>query len=162
PELNAEEINELNSFWEPTPKAGAPRQFDGALQGFARLPNVMPGPILNFDGTSVGNTAPPDTNGDVGPNDYFQSSNSSVRIFDKAGNPRGPAFLMHTLFTGLPAPCGTNDNGDPILLYDRLSNRWVVTQFAFANSAAPPWFECVAISKTPDPTGPYYAYAFQT
>jgi len=30
---------------------------------------------------------PPDTDGDVGPNHYVQSVNSSIKIFDKSGNP---------------------------------------------------------------------------
>jgi hypothetical protein len=165
-----EEINPLNSEWEPTPDPNAPPQFDGALQTYVRTPSVMPGPSLTFEGNSAadntavfGSTvAPPDTNGDVGPNDYVQTTNLLVRIWDKAGVPRGPGFRMSSLFAGVSGPCASGDQGDPIVLYDRLADRWLLSQFAFADQNLPPWFECVAISKTPDPTGPWYAYAFQT
>ena len=46
------------------------------------------------------------------------------------------------------------------MLYDRLANRWLVSQFAFTAANAPPYHECVAISKTPDPTGSYFLYDF--
>ena len=38
----------------------------------------------------------------------------------------------------------------------------MLSQFGFASDTAPPFFQCIAISKTSDPTGQYYLYAFQT
>ncbi len=165
-----EEINERNSMFEPALDPDAPPQYDGALQRSVRFPNAMPAPSLTFEGNSAadntanyGSTvAPPDTNGDVGLNDYIQTTNNLVRIWDKAGAPRGPAFKMSSLFAGVAGPCSTNDQGDPIVLFDRIANRWLLSQFAFASQTVQPWYECIAVSKTPDPTGPWYAYAFQT
>src|SRR5262249_28884997 len=51
-------------------------------------------------------------------------------------------------------------NGDPIVLYDKLADRWLLSQFGFTAPDSPPYHECVAVSKTPDPTGAYYAYDF--
>ena len=48
-------------------------------------------------------------------------------------------------------------NGDPIVLYDQLANRWVVSQFA---GTSVPTDECIAVSTTSDATGSYYRYAF--
>ena len=36
---------------------------------------------------------------------------------------------MSSLFAALGAPCGTRDDGDPIVLYDRLADRWLISQF---------------------------------
>ena len=38
-------------------------------------------------------------------------------------------------------------------------DRWILSQFS---TAGPEYFNCVAISQTPDPTGAYYRYAFST
>lgn len=165
-----EEINERNSMFEPAFDPDAPPQYDGALQSSVRVPNVMPGPALTFEGNSAADNtavfgttvAPPDTNGDVGPNDYVQTTNNLVRIWDKSGTPRGPGFRLSSLFASVGGPCAANDQGDPIVLHDRIANRWLLSQFAFASQTVAPWFECIAISKTPDPTGAWYAYAFQT
>ena len=39
---------------------------------------------------------------------------------------------------------------------------WFMTQFAFLNSQAPPFHQCVAVSQNGDPTGAYYTYDFVT
>ena len=118
-------------------------------------------PIQNFEGTpNVNGVYPPDTDGDVGPNHYFQMINLSFQIFDKEGNSLyGPADNS-TLWDGFIGPwTGTND-GDPILLYDEEADRWMASQFAINTDDGSYW-ELFAISKTPDPTGEYYRYAFE-
>ena len=125
----------------------------------------IPAADLTFEGLSSDNNAtafgfrvlPPDTVGDVGPNHYVQAVNLLVRVFDKSGAPLTNAFKMSTLFSSLGAPCGTRDDGDPIVLYDQLADRWLISQF----TSAAPYHQCIAISQTSDPTGAYYAYAFQ-
>ncbi|HEX8115899.1 MAG TPA: carboxypeptidase-like regulatory domain-containing protein, partial [Pyrinomonadaceae bacterium] len=109
----------------------------------------------------LGRVLPPDTNGDVGPNHYVQTVNTLVRIFQKTGTPVGNPFLMSTLFTALPAgnTCRTSDDGDPIVLYDELADRWMISQFA--TIANPNNHQCIAVSKTADPAGQYYVYDFQ-
>ncbi|MEP6810571.1 MAG: dockerin type I domain-containing protein, partial [Chthoniobacterales bacterium] len=96
------------------------------------------------------------------PNDYVQTVNVRVQIFSKAGVARGPSFLMSSLLRPLGGVCAGNDNGDPVVVYDRIANRWVLTQFAFTDTATPPFHQCVAVSKTSDPTGAYWAYDFIT
>ncbi|HKA08599.1 MAG TPA: carboxypeptidase-like regulatory domain-containing protein, partial [Gemmataceae bacterium] len=71
-------------------------------------------------------------------------------------------FPLSTLFTAVGGLCSTNNNGDVVVLYDKLADRWILSQFAFAALNTPPYHECLAISKTPDPTGPYFAYDFIT
>ncbi|HEV2763135.1 MAG TPA: hypothetical protein VGV38_09080, partial [Pyrinomonadaceae bacterium] len=93
----------------------------------------IPTPETSFDGLSSDDNAavhgsrwlPPDTVGDVGPNHYVQAVNTLVRVFDKTGTPLTNAFLMSQLFSAVGAPCGTTDDGDPIILYDQAADRWL-------------------------------------
>jgi len=120
-----------------------------------------PGIVANFDGVpNLNEVYPPDTDGDVGPEHYFQMINLSFQIFDKEGNTLfGPAD-NRTLWNGFIGPwTGTND-GDPIILYDEGADRWIATQFAIHTQDGTFW-ELVAVSETGDPTGAYYRYAFE-
>ncbi|MEE4258240.1 MAG: hypothetical protein V2I62_00645, partial [Bacteroidales bacterium] len=118
-------------------------------------------PIQNFDGTgNVNGVMPPDTDGDVGPNHYFQMVNLSFQIFDKEGNSLyGPADNS-TLWNGFIGPWTGHNDGDPIVAYDELADRWVVSQFAL-RCDDDTWWELVAVSATSDPLGAYYRYAFE-
>ncbi len=135
-------------------------QKDGALQTEYGTRSVT-GPVFNFDGVgNVNSVYPPDTEGDVGPNHYFQMINLSFAIWDKQGNKIYGPVDNSTLWDGFIGPwTGTND-GDPILLYDELADRWVATQFAINTSNGTYW-ELIAVSQTPDPLDEWYRYAFQ-
>ncbi len=142
---------------------------DTALQLSLPAPN-MPAPTLSFEGlgradniaAGFGNFSPPDTNGDVGPNHYVQMDNLLVRVWNKAGTPLTAPFRLSSLFASLGGQCAQPDRGDPIVLYDQLADRWMLSQFAFTSQTAPPYHECIAVSKTGDPTGAYYLYDFVT
>jgi hypothetical protein len=58
----------------------------------------------------------------------------------------------------------TDPSGDPIVLYDQFVDRWILSQFTTSGLSDPnrPFWNCVAISTTGDPTGTYYRYAFET
>lgn len=119
------------------------------------------GPNVNFDGVgNVNGVLPPDTDGDVGPDHYFQMINLSFAIYDKAGNQLYGPVDNSTLWNGFIGPwTGTND-GDPIVLYDSEADRWMASQFAINTSNGTYW-ELIAISETGDPLGAYYQYAFE-
>lgn len=168
---NKDQINPL------VPGAGAAglAAFVDPLLAFnsAQAPLLMPSPEFTFEGVNAadrqsvfGNLVmPPDTQGDVGPNHYISMVNGPVGIFNKAtGTLATPLFRLSSLFVSLPADnvCRTTDNGDPVVMYDSLADRWILSQFGFVSNAAPPWFECIAISQTADPTGAWYTYAFRT
>jgi hypothetical protein len=103
---------------------------------------------------------PPDTDGDVGPDHYVQMVNDVTEIFDKAGNTLLGPFPGNLFWTGLGGLCENTNRGDVIVLYDEQTDRWFVSQFAFINSAVPPWSLCIAISTTGDPTGSYFQHEF--
>ncbi|MCO5242551.1 MAG: immune inhibitor A [Anaerolineae bacterium] len=150
------EIPELGSIMEG---ALGPQDADAALQT-TYGPSLIPAPSVSFDGPgNISGVSPPDPNGDVGPNHVVVMSNLSFAIYSKTGTLLyGPA-LNNTLWAGFGGDCQTNNSGDPVVLYDQFSDRWMLSQFT---SSGPTYYNCVAISQTPDPTGAYYRYAFST
>jgi len=124
-------------------------------------PNI-PNTILNFDGIAYPgvscNCSPPDPNGAIGRTQYVQIVNEGYQVFDKAtgASVLGPASIV-SLWSGFGGVCQNNGNGDPVVLYDHLADRWVITQFA---GTSLPTDECIAISTTSDATGTYNRYAF--
>ena len=105
--------------------------------------------------------APPDTTLAVGPNHIVAWVNSQYAVFNKAGTVLLGPVNGNTLFTGLGNVCETTNRGDPILQYDRLAQRWFLSQFAFSVSGGnpiAPYLQCIAVSTTNDPTGTYYRY----
>ncbi len=118
----------------------------------------IPAPSITFDGPpNVSGVSPPDPVGDIGPNHYVAMSNLFFQIYDRSGvSVFGPA-ANNTLWSGFGGPCETQNAGDPIVLYDQLADRWLLTQFT---SSGAELFNCVALSMTPDPTGMYFRWAF--
>jgi hypothetical protein len=103
---------------------------------------------------------PPDANGDVGPNHYFQTVNLSFAIYSKGGGLLYGPFPGNTIFSGFGGPCEARNDGDPVVLYDHLADRWLFSQFAMPNGYTGPFYQCIAISATPDPLGDYYRYQY--
>jgi len=120
----------------------------------------IPAPIISFDGNSnLCGCSPPDPNGAVGPNHVVTMANLHFQIFDKSGNSLfGPA-ANNTLWAGFGGDCQTDNSGDPVVVYDQLADRWLLTQFT---SSGPTFFECIAVSTSSDPTGTYFRYAINT
>lgn len=110
----------------------------------------------NLAATGCNGCLPPDTNGEVGPTQYVQMVNVNFAVFDKAGNVLKSATDINLLWPS--GPCRDNNDGDPVVLYDQLAGRWVLTQFI----AGAPYGECIAVSQTGDATGSYYLYTFPT
>lgn len=115
-----------------------------------------PDPELTFDGTgnpaACGGCSPPDTTGDMGPNHYVQMVNATkVAVFTRSGALVAGPVNLGTLWTS--GVC-TSNAGDPVVAYDPLADRWILSQFAG------PSHLCMAVSQGADPTGSYFAYTF--
>jgi hypothetical protein len=139
---------------------------DGALQ--AAAPTVaIPSPAFTFEGPSNANNlaifgfrvAPPDPVGDVGKNHYVAMVNLVFAVYSKTGTLLLGPLDTGTLWSGFPIEDCTDPSGDPIVVYDELADRWILTQFT---TRGPEYFNCVAVSTTGDPTGTYYRFAFST
>ena len=124
-----------------------------ALTNFLGVGRGFTGP----DGTFTVGSAPPDTDGDVGPDHYVQIVNSAIAVFTKTGTPVLGPIQTNTIWGGFGGMCQTHNDGDGIVKYDRQADRWIVTQFAVSASEN---LQCVAVSTTPDPTGSYNRYSF--
>jgi hypothetical protein len=139
---------------------------DGAVQAAVSASTPAPAASSSFDGLDFANWGagwPPDTNGDVGPNHYIQTVNTSIGIFDKSGV-RVAAFTFDALFSqgATGTPCDNSNQGDPVVLYDPIGDRWIISDFAWTNFSTGPFYECFAVSKTADPVnGGWSFYPFK-
>ena len=142
----------------PTAKGLQPDLADPVLQTSGG-PNVSATVTQNFDGIPSDGFAPPDTNGAAGLTQYVQMVNVDFAVYSKTGMLLlGPAPI-HTLWAGFGGPCTTNDGGDPIVNYDRIADRWVISQLEYSFPFGP-FSTCVAVSTTSDATGTYNRYQF--
>jgi hypothetical protein len=149
----------------PPPKAklGAPAKEPDFSEAFTPLA-PMPSPIQSFaglnssdlcGGVQCGAGWPPDINGDVGLNHYIVTVNDAYGIYSKTGTLL-TSFTEDQLWSGGGAnPCNGDSAGDPVVLYDQLADRWILTHFAFAfdvfGNPISPFYQCIAASKTSDP-----------
>lgn len=147
-----------------------PSGIDALVSKSLGSPSALIEPKASTIGVPVDPTyavAPPDTTGDLGPNHYVQWVNLRYSIYT-VGRDANNNITSFTLVPGFPkngnvvwqgfgGTCENNNDGDPIVQYDQLANRWVLTQFAVSST---PYTQCVAVSQTSDPTGAYYRYSY--
>ena len=157
------------------PAARTGRNAEQSITGITPGPSApAPAPIQSFDGLDFANWGaghPPDTNGDVGPQYFIQTVNTSIGVYRKTDDVRVAAFTFDTFMSQgqFGNLCDTDNFGDPIVLYDTFEDRWVITDFAFqldgsGNVINPPGsFQCLAVSKSGDPvTGGWNFYSINT
>jgi hypothetical protein len=134
------------------------------LQNIWQPQPTMPGPLLTFEGhNNTCGCAPPDSDGDVGPNHYVEAVNESIKIFDKTGATLSGPTSYNSFFAGLTGtPCANANDGDPFVLYDPVADRWLISDFAFPSFPGNSFWQCIGISQTPNPvSGGWFLYALQ-
>ena len=153
--------NVLDARWQAesrswaAPDANLLSSFEGAGNGSG---NPVTAPIRG------GYSAPPDVNGDIGPNHYVETVNDSVVT---VYNPSSGAYLGSFYAANL-YPAGSNcaqyHTGDPIVLYDQAADRWWFMEMAFDlvhnSNAGTLHYLCFLVSQTSDPLGAYHFYEF--
>jgi hypothetical protein len=136
----------------------------------------MPPVGVSFEGMNIsqgcGGCLPPDTNGAIGPNHYVQMVNTNVAVYSKTGQPlnfdptstdssKQKPPTINSLWSATPnSECSKHNDGDPIVVYDQLADRWLLSQFVASPGTGESYAECIAVSTSPDPTGTYYLYEF--
>lgn len=136
---------------------------------FSILPSA---PTTGFNFAGQANSCglgcqPPDTNGTVGYDPatgtsyYLQIVNTKYQVWSLNYGTNTPTSVkattaINSLWSGFGGNCQTRNDGDPVALYDKLSNRWFLSQF----TTAAPYLQCVAVSTSGDPLGTYNRYAF--
>lgn len=142
-----------------------PSFIPGARAAVDQVAQTAPGSSINttaasgFDGVAFNGYYPPDPNLSVSPTQIVQTTNVEWAVFDKQGTLlKGPVMLT-SLFAGLGNLCSTNNGGDPIVLWDKIAGRWMISQLAF-NSNFSTNYVCIAVSRTSDALGAYNLYSF--
>jgi Abnormal spindle-like microcephaly-assoc'd, ASPM-SPD-2-Hydin len=140
-----------------TAGATATPQEDQVLQKEAK-PLVAATLGVSFSGIPSPGYVPSDSNLAVGPNEIVEVVNVQFAVYNKNGATLAGPTNIQTLFAPLGGVCAST-YGDPVVLYDRAADRWVLSDIG-TNSAGSVGAECVAVSKTNDPTGAYYLYGY--
>ena len=136
--------------------------------------------VASFDGLGVGfaGTAPPmplrnpsDNSLAVGPNHIVQIVNTRIAIFtkkgamfDTTGRVLYGAVATNTIFAGFGGVCEATNNGDAVVRYDQLADRWLYVMPIFRRPQGDPqgpYSMCYAVSTGPDPRGPFHRYEFK-
>ena len=153
------------------PSGAPPGAKDPVVQG-KKGTGPVSGPIQNFDGIclpfgppcalpSSCSCLPPDTNGEVGATQYVQMVNSDFAVFSKSGQVLRGATPINQLWANVGGECAAHNDGDPVVVYDQLANRWVLSQFVAQPGTGEEYAECFAVSTTSSATGSYYLYEFK-
>ncbi len=114
-----------------------------AAQAASGTNAVAPQLMNQYQGSIRGDAGqfsfPPDTHGAIGPNHFVEVVNTIFSIYNKVD---GTLISQTSLGSFLPG-----SSGDPRILFDQHSNRWVVMVTDFSTKLF------VAVSATNDPTG---------
>ncbi len=144
--VKAKEGNVKENRKRPEIAEGKSKEQDPVIQEtYGTAPNKTP--IVNFNG--MNGAFPPDPSGAAGPNHYVQAVNSSYRVYSKTGTPMSGQMPLSSLWAG------STSDGDPIVMWDRHADRWVITQFQISGNQI-----LFAVSDSPDPLGSYNTYAY--
>jgi hypothetical protein len=145
---------ELQVRLYPYAETALPKGNDPVWQNEEGKTSALKAAIISFDGQSSP-YFPPDDNGTVGPNHYMQTINSVYAIYSKAGALLAGPSNLNLLFGNVTG--ATCNDGDPIILYDEMADRWLVVEFSICGAND---YMLVAVSQTNDPTGSWYRYSF--
>ena len=103
--------------------------------------------VVSFDGLGVGFTGPQgtanvrnpsDNSLAVGLNHIVQTVNTRMAIFDKKGKVLYGPVPNNTVFKGFGGACEVTNNGDTVVRYDQLADRWLIVMPTFRRGAVRP------------------------
>lgn len=136
--------------------------------------------LESFDGLGFGFTGPQgtasfrnpsDNSIAAGPNHIVEIVNSRMAVYTKkgamfeaSGKPLYGPVGTNAIFTGFGGICEPRPNGDAVVRYDQLAQRWLYVMPIFRrdpNNTAEPFAMCYAVSTGADPLGPYHRYEFR-
>lgn len=123
----------------PTGSAKVEQQSQGSKPG-ATLVVSFDGLGAGFEGPQGAATLrnPSDNSLAVGPGHVMQTVNTRLAIFDKQGKAIYGPVPNNTVFKGFGGACEATNNGDTVVRYDQLADRWLIVMPTFRRSAARP------------------------
>jgi len=96
-------------------------------------PNVSATQGVNFDGIGAQGFAPSDVNLAIGPNHIVQTVNVRLAVYNKSGALLSGPTNFTTFFAPVGGACSAGAS-DPIVNYDRLADRWVISDVGIGSS----------------------------
>jgi hypothetical protein len=117
----------------------------GSVEQTSQGSRAAAGIVASFDGLGVGfegphgnplGRNPSDNSLAVGPRHVFQIVNSRFAIFDKKGTVLYGSAPTNTLFKGFGGTCEARNNGDGVVRYDQVAQRWLIVMPIFRRAAA--------------------------
>ena len=152
--LERQEENVEGRRGHPIANPNAQLPIDPALQTAPPIHGFDRAVDISVNGMGNTGVSPADPCLDVGPSHVIQMINGSsggyFRIYNKNLVSVGAQTYLDN-FTSSVAGAG-----DPIVVYDALADRWLMSEFSSSGNKL-----LVAISQTADPTGAWYAYSYQ-
>ena len=103
--------------------------------------------VASFDGLGVGlqgphgrweGRNPSDNSLAVGRDYVFQIVNTRMAVFKKSGEIVYGPVPTNTIFKGFGGACEAHNNGDAVVRYDQLADRWLIVMPIFTRSAERP------------------------
>ncbi len=121
----------------------------GQAAGGPAHDQLSPAPTLvtQFEGLGVGfegpqgpstGRNPSDNSLAVGPRHVMASVNTRMAVWDKQGKVLWGAVPNNTVFAGFGGACEARNNGDTVVRYDQLANRWLIVMPIFRRGDARP------------------------
>ncbi|MCX6279964.1 MAG: T9SS type A sorting domain-containing protein [Bacteroidetes bacterium] len=153
----------IKNYFDPDQDENQSTRLKGMVDpGLQATDGLLPSDttIQNFEGLpNVSGYVPPDTHGEAGLNYFFQTVNCSYAIYNKSGAKILGPLANSSVWSGMP---NNANSGDAIVIYDEVANRWLFSQFSLPNgSSTAPFYQMIAVSQTPDPTGSWYRYQYE-
>jgi hypothetical protein len=115
---------------------------------------TSPALLSEFQGVIRGDAGsmsyPPDTDAAIGPSHYVETVNRNFAVYDKTSGAQLTNILLGSFLPG--------SNGDPRVLFDHHSGRWIVIVTDFNASAT----VFLAVSLTDNPMGNWFKTSFVT
>lgn len=132
---------------------------DPALQTAAPLHGFDRAVDISVTGQGNTSVSPADPCLSVGTTHVIQMLNGQsgayFRIYDKNLASVGAQTYMDNFVNAIGSISSYSGLGDPIVLWDDLAQRWVMTEFSSSGNRM-----IVAVSTTANPTGSWYAYSY--
>lgn len=102
------------------------------------------------------NAQVPDTNGAVGSTQFVEITNFDYAVYGKKGRLILNPTNTKTIFSGFGGNCENTDPGDPVVVWDKLARRWLVSYLNYETTLT----LCIAVSTSADATGSYNRYEY--
>lgn len=133
------------------------KQTNGAEEGPLAGTKVL----QNYDGMPFTNVAPADPCMTQGPNHVIQMINGSQGAYFRVWDKNGANVVAQTYMYQLIATPGYTGWGDPIVLYDQFSDRYILSEFGTSGAVTGYANTLIfAVSVTNNPAGAWNIYQF--